>query len=115
MSGIARKHGVMPKKIGVPSIFPPPKKNHFLPKNTKFFKKERVEASQISNFKEMFLIMQNYLGGDLNDPPHSTPQIQGLLGEALTALQLMVHICTTFCGGLCKKIVSLQIFVRSKI
>jgi hypothetical protein len=36
-------------------------------------------------------------------------------GAGLTALQLMAHICATFLGGLCQKIISLLIFVHSKI
>jgi hypothetical protein len=41
-SGIARKHGVLPRPfLGRPQYSPPtPQKIYFLPKNTKFLKKE---------------------------------------------------------------------------
>jgi hypothetical protein len=41
MSGVAIKHGVMPKPFfGVPSIFPPQIIIHFLLKNMQFLEKE---------------------------------------------------------------------------
>jgi hypothetical protein len=80
-SGIVRKHGIVPKPfLGHPQYFPPPKKTIFFLEQEISQEREFV-ASQIGNYKKMFLIMQTYLGGAiLLFPPHFhlAPQIQCL-------------------------------------
>jgi hypothetical protein len=78
VSGIARKHGIVPKPfLGRPQYFPPQK-------NSIFFQEQEISqerdfvASQIGNYKKMFLILQTYLGGQSLCSPHLTPQIQCL-------------------------------------
>jgi hypothetical protein len=62
-SGIERKHGIVPKPfLGHPQYFPPPKKNIFVLEQEISQEREFV-ASQIGDYKKMFLIMQTYLGG----------------------------------------------------
>jgi hypothetical protein len=63
VSGIARKHGIMPKPfLGYPQYFPPPKKTIFFLEQEISQEREFV-ASQIGNYKIFFLILQTYLGG----------------------------------------------------
>jgi hypothetical protein len=71
-SGIARKHGIMPKPfLGHPQYFPPPKKTIFFIEQEISQEREFV-ASQIGNYKKMFLIVQTYLGGQsYYSPPFS--------------------------------------------
>jgi hypothetical protein len=78
VSGIARKHGIVPKTIfGAPSILPPQKKSIFFQEQEISREREFV-ASQIGDNKKMFLIVQTYLGGQSLCSPHLTPQIQCL-------------------------------------
>ncbi len=62
--------------LGVPSILPP-KKIVFFQEQEISWEREFV-ASQIGNYKKMFLIVQNYFGGLSLCSPHLTPQIQCL-------------------------------------
>jgi hypothetical protein len=62
-SGIARKHGIVPKPFfGHPQYFPPQKKTIFILEQEISQERESV-ASQIGNYKKIFLIVQTYLGG----------------------------------------------------
>jgi hypothetical protein len=80
VSGIARKHGIVPKPfLGHPQYSPPPKKKHFLPR-TRDFSRKRVCGFSNRRLQEMFLIVQTYLGGQSLCSPHLTPQIQCLPG-----------------------------------
>jgi hypothetical protein len=56
---------------------PPPKKIIFFQEQEISHEREFV-ASQIGDYKKMFLIMQTYLGGQSLCSPHLTPQIQCL-------------------------------------
>jgi hypothetical protein len=75
-SGIARKHGIVPKPLlGRPQYPPPPP-----PKKTILFQEQEISqerelvASQIGNYKKIFFIMQTYLGGAiLLSPPFNPP------------------------------------------
>jgi hypothetical protein len=78
VSGIARKHGIMPKPfLGRPQYFPPPFIGHVRPR-PKISQEREFVASQIGNYKKMFLIVQTYLGGQSLCSPHLAPQIQSL-------------------------------------
>jgi hypothetical protein len=71
---IFRAHSILP---------PPPKKNIFFLEQEISQEREFV-ASQIGDYKKMFLIVQTYLGGgNLIIPPHFhlAPQIQCLPGK----------------------------------
>jgi hypothetical protein len=57
----------------------PPKKIHFSQEQEITQEREFV-ASQIGNYKKMFLILQTYLGGQSYYPPPFNPQIQCLPG-----------------------------------
>jgi hypothetical protein len=84
VSGIARKHGIVPKPFsGHPQYPPPPKKSIFFLEQ-EISQEREFGASQIGDFKKMFLIMQTYLGGHLIIPPHFhlAPQIQCLPAQA---------------------------------
>ncbi len=55
VSGIARKHGIVPKTIlGAPSILPPPKKNPFSSKNKRFLKKESLQLLKLAITRKGF-------------------------------------------------------------
>jgi hypothetical protein len=78
VSGIARKHGIVSKPfLGCPQYSPPPKKIIFFQEQEITQEREFV-ASQIGDYKKMFLIVQTYLGGQSLCSPHLTPQILGL-------------------------------------
>jgi hypothetical protein len=63
VSGIARKHGIAPKPFSRhPHYSPPPKKSIFFQEQEISQEREFV-ASQIGDYKKMFLILQTYLGG----------------------------------------------------
>jgi hypothetical protein len=72
VSGIARKHGIKPKPfLGHPQYFPPPKKTIFFLEQEVSQEREFV-ASQIGNYKKIFLIVQTYFGGQsYSSPPFS--------------------------------------------
>jgi hypothetical protein len=80
VSGIARKHGTVPKPfLGRLQYSPPQKKSIFFQEQEISQGREFV-ASQIGDYKKMFLIMQTYLGGQSLSSPHLAPQIQCLPG-----------------------------------
>jgi hypothetical protein len=82
ISGIARKHGIVPKPfLGRPQYSLPQKKILFFQEHEISQEREFV-ASQISDYKKMFLIVQTYLGGQSSCSSHLTPQIQGLPAAA---------------------------------
>ncbi len=84
VSGIARKHGIVPKTIfGAPSILPPPQKKSMFFHKQEISREREFVASQIGNYKKMFLIVQTYLGGQSFCSPHLTPQIQCLPEETI--------------------------------
>jgi hypothetical protein len=57
VSGIARKHGIVPKTIfGVPSILPP-LQNSILFQVQEISREREFVASQIGDYKRMFLIV----------------------------------------------------------
>jgi hypothetical protein len=63
VSGIARKHGIVPKPfLGHPQYFPPQKKSIFV-KEQEISQEREFVAFQIGNYKKIFLIVQTYLGG----------------------------------------------------
>jgi hypothetical protein len=83
VSGITRKHGIVPKPfLGHPQYFPPPKKSIFFQEQEISQEREFV-ASQFGDYKKMFLIVQTYLEGQSLCSPHLTPQIQCLPGEKI--------------------------------
>jgi hypothetical protein len=52
VSGIARKHGIVPKTIfGAPSILPPPQKSIFF-QGEEISQEREFVASQIGNYKK---------------------------------------------------------------
>jgi hypothetical protein len=59
-SGIARKHGIVPKPF------------------LEISQEREFVASQFGDYKKMFLIVQTYLEGQSLCSPHLTPQIQCL-------------------------------------
>jgi hypothetical protein len=68
-SGIVKKHGIVPKPfLGHPKYSPPPKKTMFFLEQEISQEREFV-ASQIDDYKKMFLIVQTYLGGQFNYSP----------------------------------------------
>jgi hypothetical protein len=79
VSGIARKHGIMPKTIfGAPSILPPPK-------NSIFFQEEEISrerefvASQIWGLQENVFNHANLFGGAIfMFPPFNPPKSHSL-------------------------------------
>jgi hypothetical protein len=90
VSGTARKHGIVPKPflgcpqyfpphgimpkpfLGCPQYFPPPQKSIFFQEQEISREREFV-ASQIGNYKKIFLIMQTNLGGQSYYPPPFNP------------------------------------------
>ncbi len=77
VSGIARKHGIVPKQLlGHPQYFPPPKKVLFFQEQEISQEREFV-ASQIGGrqLRENVFNVQTYLGGQSLCSPHLTPQI----------------------------------------
>ncbi len=73
VSGIARKHGIVPKPLfGRPQYFTPPKKTIFF-QEQEISQERDVVASQIGNYKKVFLIVQTYLGGQSYYPPPFNP------------------------------------------
>jgi hypothetical protein len=79
VSGIARKHGIVPKPFwGRPQYFPPPKKKSIFYQEKEISREREFVASQFCNYKKMFLIVQTYLEGQSLCSPHLTPQIQCL-------------------------------------
>jgi hypothetical protein len=80
LSGIARKHGIVPKPfLGCPQYFPLQKKSIFFQEQEISREKEFV-ASQLGDYKKIFLIVQTYLEGQSLCSPHLTPKIQCLPG-----------------------------------
>jgi hypothetical protein len=78
VSGIARKHGIVPKLfLECPQYFPHPQKTIFFQEQEIFWEWEFV-ASQFGDYKKMFLIVPSYLEGQSLCYPHLTPQIQCL-------------------------------------
>jgi hypothetical protein len=79
VSGIVRKHGIVPKPfLGHPQYFPPPKIIHVF-QEQKIFQEREFVASQIGDYKKIFFNRANLFGGAvLLSPPHLTPQIQCL-------------------------------------
>jgi hypothetical protein len=71
VSGIARKHGIVPKPflLGALNTPPPPQKIIFFQEQEISQEREFV-ASQIGDYKKMFLIVQTYLGGQSLCSPH---------------------------------------------
>ncbi len=94
-SGIARKHGIAPKPfLGHPQYFPPQKKHIFFLEQEISQEREFV-ASQIGDYKKMFLIVQTYLGGQSYFPPppfHLAPQIQCLPGGTESQF-VVIQLC----------------------
>jgi hypothetical protein len=73
VSGIDRKHEIMPKTIfGVPSILPPPKKIHFLPRRRDFSRK-RVCGFSIWRLQEIVFNRANLFGGAICMFPPCNP------------------------------------------
>jgi hypothetical protein len=78
VSGIGRKHEIMPKPfLRHPQYFPPPKKKSIFFLGQEISQEREFVAFQIGGYKKIFLIMQTYLGGNLILPPHFhlAPQI----------------------------------------
>jgi hypothetical protein len=63
VSGIARKHGIMPKPFSGHPQYSPPLKKSILFLEQEISQKREFVASQIGDYKKMFLIVQTYLGG----------------------------------------------------
>jgi hypothetical protein len=62
-SGIARKHGIVPKPfLRYPQYFPPPKKKHFLPR-TRSFSRKRVFGLSNWRLQEDVFNRENLFGG----------------------------------------------------
>jgi hypothetical protein len=74
VSGIARKHGVVPKPfLGRPQYSPPPKKNHFLPR-TRDFSRKRVCGFSNRQLQENVFNHANLCGGAIfMFPPFNPP------------------------------------------
>jgi hypothetical protein len=75
VSGIARKHGIVPKPfLGRPQYFPPPKKIHFLPRTRDFLRK-RVCGFSNQRLQENIFNRANLFGGGQSyySPPFSPP------------------------------------------
>ncbi len=73
VSGIARKHGIVSKLFfGRPQYFPPQQKIIFFQEQEISWEREFV-ASQIGDYKKIFLIVQTYLGGQSYYPPPFNP------------------------------------------
>jgi hypothetical protein len=69
VSGIARKHGIMPKPfLGHPQHFPPSKKIHFLPR-TRVFSRKRVCGFSNQRLQEHIFNCANIFGGQSLVPP----------------------------------------------
>jgi hypothetical protein len=86
VSGIARKHGIVPKPfLGRPQYFPPPKKSIFF-KGQEISQEREFGASQTGDYKKLFLTVQTYLEGQSLCSPHLTPQIHCLPGFGFTSL-----------------------------
>jgi hypothetical protein len=63
ISGIARKHGIVPKPfLGHPQYPPPPKKIHFLPR-TRDFSRKRVCGFSNWRLQENIFNRANLFGG----------------------------------------------------
>ncbi len=78
VSGIARKHGILQKPfLGCPQYFPPPKKNHFLPRTRDFLRK-RVRGFSNWQLQENMFNRANLFGGATLCSSYLTPQIQCL-------------------------------------
>jgi hypothetical protein len=89
VSGIARKHGIVPKPFwGRPQYFPPQKKSIFF-EEQEISQEREFMASQFVGYKNMFLIVQTYLEGQSLCSTHSTPQIQCL---PVVSLELCEYI-----------------------
>jgi hypothetical protein len=79
VSGIARKHGIMPKPfLGHPQYSPPPKKNPFSSKNKRFLKKESLWLLKLAITRKYVNHANLFGGAILLFPPQLAPQIQYL-------------------------------------
>jgi hypothetical protein len=64
VSGIARKHRIVPKPFsGHPQYPPPPGKKSIFFLEQEISQEREFVAPQIGDYKKMFLIVQTYLGG----------------------------------------------------
>jgi hypothetical protein len=74
VSGIARKHGIVPKPfLGRSQYFPPPLKNHFLPR-TRDFSRKRVCGFSNWRLQENVFNRANLFGGEIfMFPPFNPP------------------------------------------
>ncbi len=87
VSGIARKHGIMPKPfLGRPQYFLPPK-NPFSSKNKRFLEKESLWLLKSAITRKCFKSCKPIWGGQSSCSPHLTPQIQCLPGGACGAYE----------------------------
>jgi hypothetical protein len=90
--------------LGCPQYFPPQKNSIFFQEEDISQEREFV-ASQIGDYKKMFLIVQTYLGGQPLCSPHLTPQIQCLpepsIAQSADESKLPPHL--NLCeSGLCQ-------------
>jgi hypothetical protein len=77
--------------FGAPSILPPPKKNHFLPR-TRDFSRKRVCGFSNRQLQENVFNRANLFGGQSLCSPHLTPQIQ-CLPEQLGTSPKLLRLC----------------------
>jgi hypothetical protein len=104
VSGIARKHGIVPKPfLGHPQYFSPPKKIHFLPR-TRDFSRKRVCGFSNRQLQENIFNRANLFGGAIfmfppfNPPnpvssccPYALPVIYYVVGWMLKSLSYFMQ------------------------
>jgi hypothetical protein len=93
MSGIARKHGVVPKPFWGRLQYPPPPKKIIFFQRTQNFSRKRVWGFSNWRLQENVFNRAKLFGwGGLNVPPHLTPQIQCLPGILVVRARPRGHV-----------------------